>query len=129
MITSIAQVLFKHRTMTTTPPTFALHSSFAGDALIVECVGEVDMATSPQLCEAIESTTDSTRRVVVDLAAVSFLDSSALNALVHSQRTLASRDIVLRVISPTAHPVRRVFEITHLTESLNVVDSLDAALR
>ncbi len=117
--------------MTTTPPpqTFELHSSFTGDVLIVECLGEVDMATSPQLCKAIEATVDSTRRVVVDLSEVSFLDSSALNALVHSQRTLATRDVVLRVVSPTAHPVRRVFEITHLTESLNVVDSLDAALQ
>ena len=91
-------------------------------------MARIDMASSPQLGEAIEATADSTRRVVVDLSDVSFLDSSALNALVHSQRTLASRDVVLRVVSPTAHPVRRVFEITHLTESLNVVDSLDAAL-
>ena len=114
--------------MTTPPPTFELHSSFAGDVLIVDCVGEIDMATSSQLGEAIESTVDSTRRVVVDLSEVSFLDSSALNTLVHSQRTLASRDVVLRIVSPAAHPVSRVFAITHLVDSLNVVDSLDEAL-
>ena len=127
MITSIAQVLFK-RTMTTPPPIFELHASFAGDILIVECAGELDMATSPQLSEAIEPAAGSVRRVVVDLSAVTFLDSSAMNALVHSQRTLASQGIVLRVVSPSARPVRRVFEITHLTELLNVVDSLDTAL-
>lgn len=94
----------------------------------MECVGELDMATSARLGQAIESTIDSTRRVVVDLSEVNFLDSSALNALMHAQRTLAARDVVLRVVSPAEHPVRRIFEITHLTESLNVVDSLDTAL-
>jgi anti-sigma B factor antagonist len=114
--------------MTTPPPIFELHSAFAGDVLIVHCVGELDIATSPQLSEAVEATADSTRRVVVDLSEVSFLDSSALNALVHAQRTLESGDVSLRVVSPAEHPVRRVFEITHLAESLNVVDSVDAAL-
>ncbi|HEX4521213.1 MAG TPA: STAS domain-containing protein [Gaiellaceae bacterium] len=114
--------------MTTPPPTFELHSSFAADVLIVECVGEVDMSTAPRLCEAVEATADSTRRVVVDLSEVTFLDSSALNALVHAQRTLETREIVLRIVSPAEQPVRRIFEITHLTESLNVVESLDSAL-
>ena len=68
------------------------------------------------------------RRVVVDLTGVTFLDSSALNALVHGQRGLAAREIAFRVVSPADQVVRRVFEITQLAGPLSVVDSLDDAL-
>jgi anti-sigma B factor antagonist len=65
--------------------------------------------------------------VVVDLTEVTFLDSSALNTLVHCQRKLAEREIGLRVVSPADRVVRRVFEITRLIGPLNVVESLDDA--
>ncbi len=111
-----------------TTPAFELNSSRAADILIVEVAGEVDMATAPQLAEAVEGASDPCRRVVVDLSEVTFLDSSGLNALVTSRRSLAARDVDLRVISPTDHVVRRVFEIAQLTEELGVVETFDAAL-
>ena len=67
-------------------------------------------------------------RVVVNLSEVSFLDSSALNVLVHCRRRLDERNVVLRVVGPADRFVRRVFEITHLSESLGVVGSLEEAL-
>jgi anti-sigma B factor antagonist len=107
---------------------FELRSTLVADAAIVEVIGEVDMATAPQLAAAIGSVNETVRRVVVNLSEVSFLDSSALNALVHSQRELARRDVAFRVVSPSDRVVRKVFEITQLTTPLNVVDSLDEAL-
>lgn len=112
--------------MTVSP--FELRSSRTDDTLVIEVVGEVDMATAPELSTAISSAQEGVRRVIVNLTEVSFLDSSALNALVHSQRELAARAIGLRVVSPTDRLVRRVFEITQLTGPLRVVDSLDDAL-
>ena len=86
------------------------------------------MATAPQLAAALEAVSDRTTRVVVDLSAVSFLDSSGLNALVHARRALAERELSFRVVSPKDQVVRRVLEITRLTGELGVVESLDAAL-
>ena len=43
-------------------PTFELKSSQAADILVVEVAGEVDMATSPQLTQAVEAAPDSTSR-------------------------------------------------------------------
>jgi len=111
-----------------TVPPFALRSSLNDDALIVEVVGEIDMATAPELSTAISAAAEGVERVVVDLTEVTFLDSSALNALVHSQRELADREIGLRLVSPSDRVVRRVFEITQLTGPLRVVDSLADAL-
>jgi anti-anti-sigma factor len=121
--------LFKLVDSSVTEPAFELRSSQVAGTLIVEVVGEVDMATAPELAEAlgVEAVHDSVRRVIVDLSSVSFLDSSALNALVHGQRALAEREIAFRVVSPADQAVRRVFEITQLAVPLHVVDSLDDA--
>jgi anti-anti-sigma factor len=107
---------------------FQLRSSRVGDALVVAIVGEIDMATAPEVTREISGGHDGARRVIVDLSKVTFLDSSALNAFVHSQRSLAEDDIGFRIVSPSDQAVRSVFEITHLTAPLSVVDSLDEAL-
>ena len=112
--------------MSDTP--FQLRSSRVGDAVVLAIVGEIDMATAPEVERAIDRGHDGTRRVVIDLTEVTFLDSSALNALVHSQRNLAEHDIAFRIVSPSDHAVRNVFDITHLTGPLSVVDSIDDAL-
>jgi anti-sigma B factor antagonist len=107
---------------------FELRTSRAAGAVVIEIIGEIDMATAPEVARAIDSGHDDAERVVVDLSEVTFLDSSALNALVHSQRDLAGKDIAFSVVSPSDRAVRNVFEITHLTQSLRVVESLDDAL-
>jgi anti-sigma B factor antagonist len=114
--------------MTPTPPPFELRSSHRAEVLVVEASGEIDMETAPRLADAIDATAKATRLVVVDLTNVTFLDSSALNVLVHCQRSLADRGVGFRVVSPGDRVVHRVFEITHLTESLGVVESIDDAL-
>ena len=119
-------LLTSHLTVTSIP--FEVRSSRRGEVTILEVAGEIDMSTAPELANAIGSVTRGASLVVVNLSEVVFLDSSALNALVRSQRELAERNISIRVVSPTDRAVRRVFEITHLTESLSVVDSLDEAL-
>ena len=112
--------------MTDTP--FELRSTRIGDAVVIAIVGEIDMATAPEVSRAIDSGHDDAGRVVVDLSEVTFLDSSALNVFVQSQQELAQRDIGFRIVSPADHAVRNVFEITRLTEPLSVVDSIDEAL-
>jgi len=107
---------------------FELRSSRVADAVVVAIIGEIDMATAPEVARAIDSGHDGAERVVVDLTEVTFLDSSALNALVHCQKSLAEHDIGFRVVSPSDHAVRNVFDITHLTGPLSVVDTLDEAL-
>ncbi len=109
-------------------PRFEIRSKSVDSVRIVEVVGEVDMATAPELTAMLDSSVDAEQRVVADLSAVVFLDSSALNALIHAQRDLAKRDIDFRVVSPVDQNVRRIFELTQLLDTLCVVDSLPDAL-
>lgn len=66
-----------------------------GDSRIV-VMGEVDMATSPQIQSAIDSLNHAgASRVVLDLAGVSFMDSTGLAGLVHGRAMLESRGGIL----------------------------------
>ena len=105
------------------PPDFALRSTPKGATLLVEIVGEVDMITAPTLSRAIESPPDGTASVVIDLSEVTFLDSSGLNALVQARRLLSDLGVGLQVVVPPEGTIRRVFEITQLTEPLTVIDA------
>ncbi len=50
-----AQLLFKPTTDILTEPLFELHSSLAGETLVVAVTGEIDMATAPELAKAIDA--------------------------------------------------------------------------
>src|SRR5690348_16938205 len=61
-----------------------------GDALIVSVRGEIDMHNSPQLrSEMLQLLkTNKPRKLIVDLAQVSYMDSSAVAVLVESLKTM-----------------------------------------
>ena len=79
-----------------------------GATCVVVVGGEVDMATAPQLDAAL-ATVDG--NIVVDLEAVTFLDSSGIGVLVkaaqrsqaagHTLRTRSERDNVWRTLQVT----------------------------
>lgn len=96
--------------------------------IVLEITGEVDLDTAPELARALDIRGGDVDRVVVDLTAVTFLDSSGLRALVEAWRRLAVLEIALRVVVPTPSIVRRVFELTDLVETLGIVASLEDAL-
>lgn len=107
---------------------FDIEQSWVGSALVLTVSGEVDMHTAPALTRALDAGHNGTNRVVAELSALDFLDSSGMNALVESERQLAARDVELRVVAPADSPARRVLDIAQLVEALHVVDTLDEAV-
>jgi anti-anti-sigma factor len=84
-----------------------------GDARVVVS-GEVDMATAPQLTSAIESLAGATvQRVVVDLAAVSFMDSSGISALCLARKKLEV-DGTMLVLGPMSPQVESTLQMVGL---------------
>jgi anti-sigma B factor antagonist len=68
---------------------FALHLTRGRDRDVVEVVGELDGATVPQLHEAVGSlVTGGSRHLVLDLRAMTFLDSSGLGGMLGAQQLL-----------------------------------------
>jgi anti-anti-sigma factor len=85
---------------------------------LIRVRGDVDMNSSADLCEAITLAQQcSDRDVLVDLAGVTFIDSSGVATLIRAHRALASAGRTLRVRN--AHgPVQRVLSMTGAFEYL-----------
>ncbi len=84
------------------------------DRLTVRVAGEVDLDTADQLAAGLEACHGT---VVLDLAGVTFMDSSGLGTLVRARNRLLSEGGALLVRDPSKR-VRRLFELTGLTEFL-----------
>jgi anti-sigma B factor antagonist len=95
-------------------------------AVVVVASGELDAYVEDDLV-GIFRDTGREERVVVDLAAVSFLDSTVLGILVRAIRDVDGRGGEVRVVLPGGN-ARRIFEITTLDRVLPVADSRKQAL-
>ena len=90
--------------------------------------GEVDVYTAPRLREKlVELVSQGKHRIVVDLEAVDFLDSTGLGVLVGGLKRLRGHDGDLSLVC-TQHRILKVFEITGLTKVFDIHDSVDAAV-
>jgi anti-sigma B factor antagonist len=90
---------------------------------VVLCVlGSVDLATAPELEQAIADALDGPgRRLVLDLRRVDFMDASGVAILLrHDQRARAASRSLLVVRGPPQ--VQRLFELTDLSARITVVD-------
>jgi anti-sigma B factor antagonist len=86
----------------------------------VVLTGELDMASSPDLADVLETLVASgPAELVIDLSGLSFIDSSGLAVLVATQNALAEKGRHLSVHSARRHALR-VFEIAGLGEFLDV---------
>jgi anti-sigma B factor antagonist len=93
-----------------------------GDAVGIRVKGELDMAATPGLTEAIVGVKGCSR-ITLDLSGVTFLDSSAIGALVASGREVGAAGCRLE-IGPRSDIVSRVLEITGLAETSEAFDVL-----
>jgi anti-sigma B factor antagonist len=102
--------------------------TFSG-GLVLTLAGELDAYDAPSLrtafADAVAAAAGAT--VVLDLTAVTFLDSTALGAVVGLLRRIRESDGELRVVLPETE-ARRIFELTSLDRSLDVRASRASAL-
>ena len=92
----------------------------AGTAVTVSVVGELDMVTAPQFEDRLAALYDEgARQLTVDLASLSFIDSSGLSALVSTLKRYRAEggDVILR--SPT-RATAKVLEISGLDQLFTI---------
>jgi anti-sigma B factor antagonist len=99
----------------------------AGETIVLSVEGELDLSSAPSLKWALaDSQSAGPRHVIVDLDAVTFIDSTALGVLVGAQRSM-DQDLHL-AISCHDENVLRIFELTGLDGMFEIVHTLDEAL-
>jgi anti-sigma B factor antagonist len=93
---------------------------------VVHVRGEVDLATSPALADALAGITTREGPVVVDLTEVGFLDSSGLSVLLQARERLAAGSGLRLVVTKPA--LQRVLAVTGLDEVFTIAPTVDEAL-
>jgi anti-sigma B factor antagonist len=87
----------------------------------IRVAGEVDLATVPQLRQAIDAYARNGQTMVVDLKAVEFIDSMGLAALVRARHRALARGARLQ-LAPAPPKVHVVFILTGLHALFDWVD-------
>ncbi len=107
--------------METEAPDFSVDITVGPDAIITP-VGDLDLAAAGLFVEAVNTAfTGNLTSVVLDLAAVRFLDSSGLGALLTLHSRCQTESVGLRTINAPKQ-ARRVLELTRLTERFNLIE-------
>ena len=89
--------------------------------------GEVDVATVPRLREQLHGlVAQGSNKIIVNLDAVDFLDSTGLGVLVETRTRLANRRAFL-LVAPGVE-TRRALEISGLDRHFALHDTVDGAL-
>ncbi len=98
------------------------------DIVVVELETELDANTAPRVKEELESAFgDQTRRVILDLSQLDFIDSAGLGVLVSLVKALRARGGDMRLVG-LRDPVRMIFRLTRLDRVFKIFGDRGEAL-
>jgi anti-sigma B factor antagonist len=102
--------------------------SRAGERVVLRLDGELDLASVPQLEDAVESALlDGATEIVLDLRGLEFVDSTGLRAiLAQDQRSTELGQTFALVRGP--EQVQRLMHMTGVDEHLKIIASPEEAL-
>ena len=100
-----------------------------GEKLVVSAHGCVDVLDAPQLQEQLEELIPQTHQIVVlDLSDVDFIGPDGLDALLEVRKALQPHHAHIRLVHPNPE-IRRMLQVTRLSEILPIFDTVEQALR
>jgi anti-sigma B factor antagonist len=103
-----------------------------GDSIVVTIHGDLDMMTSPRLDDCLTDAQSTHQRVILDLADVDFLDTSALAVIVGHWKKLEAAGGML-ALAGARYRYTKTLWITGLADKLalyeTVADALEAQAR
>jgi anti-sigma B factor antagonist len=95
---------------------------------VLAAAGEIHVTTAPELADRLNAAIDVGRdRIVLDFGEVAFIDSTGLSVLLAALRRVGPQDGAL-VIACTNPTVLRLFEITRLDTTFDIVATREEAL-
>ena len=95
--------------------------SESGAALVLRIGGELDAASRRSIEPAVMSATHSAGSAIIDLAELTFCDSSGIAMFIaaHENAKAHGTAMAIRQVRP---PVRRVFEIANLDSLIELIE-------
>jgi anti-sigma B factor antagonist len=98
-----------------------------GDTTIVELSGDVDLDSSPKVRSVLLESVGNKRGVLVDMSAVSYIDSSGIASLVEAYQS-ARRGGTTFALVAVSDAAMRVLELARLDQVFAIHASLTEAL-
>jgi anti-sigma B factor antagonist len=96
-------------------------------AVVIHLIGELDLYNAPEVRSALlEVCAEEPGRLIVDLAEVDFVDSTALGVLIEARARLANRQSFL--LAAPGRETHRALTISGLDRHLAVHDTVESAL-
>lgn len=106
---------------------FLVEVDQTAQCVIVRVIGELDIATAPQVVEALDGIPADGPRVTVDLLRTSFIDSTGLTTLFRAHRRFEGKRDFCLVCGPDNMEVRRVIDLMGFDEVFTLFPSLAEA--
>ena len=105
------------------PPAFACTATRGGlDAAWVHVVGELDIATAPELARTLHESQRLAHLTVLDLRELAFMDSAGVHTIVNA--SLRARKAGRRLVLVRGRPaIYRMFTLTGSTAQVDIADA------
>lgn len=108
---------------------FIIENDTTDDGIaVITVAGELDLYTAPRLKESLLAAIEADRlKIVINMAGVHFIDSSALGVLIGGVKRLKPRDGRLALVSIDDN-VNWIFQITGLNSVFDIYKTREEAL-
>lgn len=97
-----------------------------GEIAVVALQGELDLYNAQRVRDALAAAVEEAPRVVVDLADVTFVDSTAMGLLIEARSRLADRSAF--VLASPGLETRRALKVSGLDRHFTISDSVEDAV-
>lgn len=94
---------------------------------IVELEGDVDLSCSPEARKTILEVLDDNKNLLINLAAVTYIDSSGIASLVEGYQTAKKQQLVFGLVS-ASEPVMSVLKLARLDKVFPLFDNIESFL-
>jgi anti-anti-sigma factor len=98
-----------------------------GPAAVLRLTGELDLATAPQVTDAIHAFEQPCNCIVLDLSELAFIDSTGLHLAVDEYKRAAADGFEF-VVTGAHGPVLRAFELAGLSDALPMAPGVDSVI-
>jgi stage II sporulation protein AA (anti-sigma F factor antagonist) len=100
------------------------------DTVVAAVTGEIDLSNADRLCDAIvDATANDVLGIVLDLAAVDYLDSTGIHLIYRLRESLRARGQRLMLVIPGDSPVRDTLRLAGVTSHLPICTSVQDAVQ
>ena len=104
-----------------------VESTIEDGFVIIKIDDEINLYNAPELKqEFTEAISGSNLKIIVNLAAVRFIDSSGLGALIMGHNEVRDAGGAVKLVN-VADSVKRIFKLTSLDSMFEMTDSVDEA--